>query len=505
MDLNNNHSKSIQRRERKPFDIASTMYGMVPPQARELEDAVLGAILIEKRAYDIAAEILKPESFYVDANQRIFKAMQFLDNNQQPIDFLTVIEALKIAEELDAVGGPYYITKLTNSVFSSANIEAHCRIVLQKFIQREMIRLAGETIQAAYSDSTDCFDLLDQHEKTLAEITTGNIKSNFTNTVAAGSEEINRLYQLKENPTNLTGVDTGYSILNHITGGWQDTDLIIIAGRPSVGKTALALNLLRYAARSIPVGIFSLEMGKNQLMRRLLCAESGIWLDKLNNGKMTTDELNQVIMANDRLNKQKIFIDDTGGMDIYELRSKARRMVSKHGVKLIIIDYLQLMSGEANKNQNREQEISSISRKLKALAKELRVPVIALSQMSRDIEKRKGEPMLSDLRESGAIEQDADMVIFGFRDDYQQITAEDMGEISNAAYLKISKHRNGSLDKLAFKTDMRVQTWFDLNQWDNYNRGDNWKQVPGSPDGMKVFVQKGSTMSDGEFEDDAPF
>lgn len=464
------NSKQFQRRQIKQLDISQTMWGKVPPQAKQLEEAVLGAILIEKSAYDIAAEILKPESFYVDANQRIFKAMQFLDNNQQPIDFLTVIEALKIAEELDAVGGPYYLTKLTDGVVSAANIEIHCRIVLEKFIMREMIRLSGETIAAAYDDSTDFHELMEQHEKTLGLITTGNIKSNFTDTVTAGAEEINRLYYLKENPTNLTGVDTGYSILNHLTGGWQDTDLIIIAGRPSVGKTALALNFLRNAAISVPVGIFSLEMGKNQLMRRMLCAESRVYLDKLNNGKMTIDELNAVVMANDRLNKMKIFIDDTGGMDIYELRSKARRMVSKHGVKLIIIDYLQLMSGEANKNQNREQEISSISRKLKALAKELRVPVIALSQMSRDIEKRKGEPMLSDLRESGAIEQDADMVIFGFRDDYQQITGEDIGEISNAAYLKISKNRNGALDKLAFKTDMRVQTWFDLNQWDVYNR-----------------------------------
>jgi replicative DNA helicase len=498
------NSKQFQRREVQQFDISSTMYGMVPPQAKELEEAVLGAILLEKRAFDIAAEILKPESFYVDANQRIFKAMCFLDSNQQPIDMLTVIEALKLGEELDLVGGPYYITKLTNNVVSAANIETHARIVLQKFIQRELIRLSGETITAAYNDSTDCFDLLDQHEKTLAEITTGNIKSNFTDTVMVGAEEINRLYDLQKNPTNLTGITTGYSILNHLTGGWQPTDLIIIAGRPSVGKTALALNFLRNAATSVPVGMFSLEMGKNQLMRRMLCAESGIWLDKLNNGKMTADELTQIVMANDRINKMKIYIDDTGGMDIYELRSKARRMVSKHKCKLIIIDYLQLMSGEGNKTQNREQEISSISRKLKALAKELKVPVIALSQMSRDIEKRKGEPMLSDLRESGAIEQDADMVIFGFRDDYQHASiGEDIGEISNGAYLKISKHRNGALDKLAFKTDMRVQTWFDLNQWDKYNGSGMWRKIESNKDGSTLYIQKGSKMSDPD--EGAPF
>jgi len=465
MELNNYNSKSVQRKHKGNIDISTTLYGKIPPQARELETAVLGAILIEKRAYDIVAEILKPESFYVDAHQRIFRAMQFLDNNQQPIDYLTLIEALKVSEDLDAVGGPYFITKLTNDIVSAANTEIHARIVLEKYIMREMIRLSGETITAAYEDSTDFHDLMEQHEKTLSLITTGNIKSNFTNTTFIGAEEINRLYYLQDNPTNLTGVDTGYSILNHLTSGWQPTDLIVLAARPSVGKTALALNFLRNAARSVPVGMFSLEMGKNQLMRRLLCAESRVYLDKLNNGKMSKEELNAIVMANDRINKMKIFIDDTGGMDIYELRSKARRMVSKHGVKIIVVDYLQLMSGEANKTQNREQEISSISRKLKALAKELKVPFIVLSQMSRDIEKRKGEPMLSDLRESGAIEQDADMVIFGWRDDYQ---STDVGEVSNGAYLKIAKHRNGALDKLAFKTDMRVQTWFDLSQWDIY-------------------------------------
>lgn len=496
MDFN---SKQIQRRSRQPLDM-TIQYGMVPPQARELEEAILGAILIEKRAFDKAAEILKPESFYVDANQRIFKAMCFLDSNQQPIDYLTVIEALKVAEELDTVGGPYYITKLTNNIVSAANIEIHARIVLQKFMQREMIRLSGETIQAAYSDSTDVFDLLDQHEKTLAEITTGNIKSNFTDTVMVGAQEINRLYDLQNNPTNLTGVNTGYSILNHLTGGWQPTDLIILAGRPSVGKTALALNFARAAANDIPVGIFSLEMGKNQLMRRMLCAESRVYLDKLNNGKMPIEELETIVLANDRINKLKIFIDDAGGMDIYELRSKARRMVSKHGVKLIVLDYLQLMSGEANKTQNREQEISSISRKLKALAKELNLPIIALSQMSRDIEKRKGEPMLSDLRESGAIEQDADMVIFGFRDDYQ---ATDEMEVSNNAYLKIAKHRNGALDKLAFKTDMRVQTWFDLSQYDQYTGAGVWRKIESGNDGSALYIQKGSKMSDPD--EDAPF
>lgn len=484
-------SKQTQR-----FDLTNWTYGKVPPQAKELEEAVLGAIMIESRAYDRAAEILKPECFYLEAHQRIFRSMKYLDDNQQPIDCLTVVEALKHHEDLDFVGGPYMISKLTNNVVSGAHIEIHCRIVMEKYICREMIRLSGETIEAAYEDGTDFKELINQHEKSLTLITTGNIKNTYKKTDSIGSKEINRLYDLQKNPTNLTGINTGFSILNHLTGGWQDTDLIIIAGRPSVGKTCLALNFLRNAAQLVPVGMFNLEMGDSQLMRRLLCTESNIWLDKFNNGKMTLQEIESVALANDRLNNLNIFIDDTGSIDIYELRSKARRMVSKNGVKFIVIDYLQLMSGEGIKGQNREQEISKISRDLKALAKELKIPIIVLSQMNRDIEKAKREPVLSDLRESGAIEQDADMVLFGWREDYQQITGDDIGETSNHAYIKIAKHRNGALDKLAFRTDLRVQRWFDPGQWDIYQQG-GWSKT-----NENLYIVKGSQLS---MDEDAPF
>ena len=496
MDLKTDfNSKQFQRRKIQTLDISTTIYGKVPPQAKELEEVVLGACMIEKGAYTLAAEILKPESFYVDANQKIFKAMQFLDSNQRPIDCLTVIEALKMAEELDIVGGPFYITKLTNTVVSAANIETHARFVLQKFIQRELIRLSGETIQAAFDDSTDCFELIDQHEKTLSLITTGNIKSNFTHTTSIGSEEINRLYYLQNHPASLTGVDTGYPFINALTNGWQDGTLIILAARPSVGKTAFATNLIRNAANTVPVGMFSLEMGKGQIMRNMLSAESRVYLEKLNSGKMTMQELEEVVMANKRINDLKIFIDDTGGIDIIELRSKARRMVAKHGIRLIVVDYLQLMSGSNNKNQNRENEISQISRDLKSLSKELKLPIIALSQLNRDSEKTKREPQLSDLRESGAIEQDADIVMFLWRDDYQQVPGQEQGEFSNTAYVKFAKHRAGALDKLAFKTDFRVQTWFDLNQWDDYCRPGVFKRV--------VDINKNHEAS--KLEDDAPF
>lgn len=495
MNLTKTHGKELQRRSLTPVDYN---YGKIPPQAKELEEAILGAILIEKHAFELAAELLKPETFYADAHQKIFKSMQFLSSNSQPIDCLTLIQALKMHEELDHVGGPYFITKLTQGVVSSANIEIHCRIVLEKFILREMIRMSGETIQAAYEDGSDFHELINQHEKSLSQITTSNIQSQFKKTDSIGAGEINRLYMLQDNPSALTGIDTGYSILNHITGGWQNTDLIIIAGRPSVGKTAIALNFLRHAASTVPVAMFNLEMGDSQLMRRLLCAQSGIYLDKINSGKMTMEELERIVMANAEINKLNIFIDDTGGIDIHELRSKARRMVSKHGVRLIILDYLQLMSGEGIKGQNRENEISVISRNLKALAKELHVPIIALSQMNREIEKIKREPQLSDLRESGAIEQDADMVLFGWRDDYQQMQD---AEASNTAYLKIAKHRNGALDKLAFRTDMRVQTWFDTRQWAIYEQ----KMRGFTQVSDRLYTQKDSKMVDGEFDQTQPF
>jgi len=340
------------------------------------------------------------------------------------------------------------------------------------------------------------FGLLDQHEKTLTEITTGNIKSNFTDTEKIGNEIIDRLYQLQSNPGTLIGIDTGYPIINRLTNGWRNSDFIILAARPSVGKTAFALNLARNASKSgVKVGFFSLEMSKGQLIQRLQCAESGVFLDKFDTA-MSNEDINKILFATQRINKDKIYIDDTGGIDIYELRSKARRMVSKYGVGIIFIDYLQLMSGDPNKQQNREQEISKISRDIKALAKELKIPIIALSQLSRANETQKREPFLSDLRDSGAIEQDADVVMFLWRDDYQVIDSNN-GEVSNTAYVKFAKHRNGALDKLAFKTDMRVQTWFDLNQWDNYQRG--FSNISD-----KIYITKGSKMSS-EFDEDAPF
>src|SRR5258707_8958372 len=408
MDLTN-LNRDRQRRK-SPLDLGTMVYGKVPPQAKDLEEAVLGAIMLEKNAFDAVIEILKPECFYVDAHERIFNAMKSLSNNSQPIDILTVVEELRFKEELEMVGGPYYVTKLTNAVVSSANIEAHARIILQKFIQRELIRISGEIIGDAYEDSTDVFDLLDDAETKLFEITNNHLRKNFDTIDSVLVKTIQRIEDLRHKNEDITGVPSGFASLDRVTYGWQNTDLIILAARPAVGKTAFALNLARnaalHASKPTPVALFSLEMSAGQLVQRILAAESEIWLEKIARGKLEEHEMKQLYARGiQRLAKAPIFIDDTPALNIFELRAKCRRLKNKHNIGLIIIDYLQLMSGTSGGNgSNREQEISNISRNLKGLAKELQVPIIALSQLSRAVESRKEGnkiPQLSDLRESG--------------------------------------------------------------------------------------------------------
>src|SRR6186713_1211249 len=409
MDLTNlNKDRKVRRKS--TIDLTTMVYGKLPPQAKDLEEAVLGAIMLEKSAFDTVVEILKPECFYVEANQRIYKAMQSLAQKSQPIDLLTVVEELKVREDLDIVGGPYYVSKLTNSVVSSANIEAHSRIVLQKFIQRELIRISGEIIGDAYEDATDVFDLLDDAESKLFEITNNHLRKNFDTIDSVLVKTIQRIEDLRHKNEDITGVPSGFPSLDRVTYGWQSTDLIILAARPAVGKTAFALNLARnaalHASKPTPIAFFSLEMSAGQLVQRILSAESEIWLEKIARGKLEEHEMKQLYARGiQRLAKAPIFIDDTPALNIFELRAKCRRLKNKHNIGLVLIDYLQLMSGTSdNKNSNREQEISNISRNLKALAKELNIPIVALSQLSREVEKRKEGakiPQLSDLRESG--------------------------------------------------------------------------------------------------------
>ena len=523
MDLTNlNKERERKQRRKSSLDLGTMVYGKVPPQAKDLEEAVLGAVMLEKTAFDTVVEILKPECFYVEAHQRIFKAMQSLSGKSQPIDILTVAEELRFKEELEMVGGAYYVTKLTNAVVSAAHIEAHARIILQKFIQRELIRISGEIIGDAYEDTTDVFDLLDDAESKLFEITNNHLRKNFETLDSVLVNTIKRIEDMRNKNEEVTGVPSGFPSLDRVTYGWQNTDLIILAARPAVGKTAFALNLARnavmHATKPTPVALFSLEMSAGQLVQRILSAESEIWLEKIARGRLEEHEMKQLYAKGiQRLSKAPLFIDDTPALNIFELRAKCRRLKNKHDIGMIIIDYLQLMSGTGeNRNSNREQEISNISRKLKGLAKELNVPIIALSQLSRAVETRSAGkegvkmPQLSDLRESGAIEQDADMVMFLYRPEYYDITHNEMGEQNRGeTHVRIAKHRNGSLETIKLTALLHIQKFVEDEGGGFGTSGlpENWKPVRDvdGDGGAKVFIQTGSKMNDLQDEEETPF
>jgi replicative DNA helicase len=454
--------KGAGSRERKPVDLGTMIYGKVPPQAKDLEEVVLGAMMLERDGFDRVSEILKAEHFYVEAHQRIFKAIGRLAARYAPIDIMMVAEELKKTDELEMVGGPYYVSRLTNAVVSSANIEPHSRIIYEKWLKREMINQAGIIINDAYEDSSDAFDVMDNFEQSIQAIGFNRGTQSVKGIDYHLTERMQRMAELKKRDTHLIGIPSGFDQLDRITHGWQKTDLIILAARPAVGKTAFALNLARNAAKTISpqkkkrkVLFFSLEMSAGQLVDRVISAESEVWLEKISTGKMEEHQMVQVFERGIQpLSQYGIFIDDTPALNVYEIRSKTRYAIRKFGEPgdewMIIVDYLQLMSGvEERRVNNREQEISNISRNLKKMAKELELPIIALSQLSREVEKRKGEkkePQLSDLRESGAIEQDADMVMFLYRPEYYDITTTEMGESNQGlTEVAIAKHRSGTL------------------------------------------------------------
>jgi replicative DNA helicase len=425
--------------------------GKLPPQAIELEEAVLGALMLEKEALTSVIDILREDAFYKESHKKIFAAIKRLFERSEPIDILTVTNELKKNDDLEMVGGAYYISQLTSKIASSANIEYHARIVLQKYIQRELISFSAETIQNSYDDSTDVFELLDTAEKRLFAIADENIKKDPKVAGSLIHEAIKQVEAARNRKTGITGVPSGFTELDRITSGWQNSDLIILAARPSMGKTALALTLACNAAikMKVPVAVFSLEMSNMQLTMRLMSSETELSMEQLRRGDLKDYEFEQLITKVNRLSEAPIYIDDTAALSIFELRAKARRLKENHNIQMIMIDYLQLMtSGNDNMRGNREQEISSISRALKSLAKELNLPIIALSQLSRAVEQRGGEkrPQLSDLRESGAIEQDADMVMFVYRPDYYGNDDPEMPK--DTAELIIAKHRNGRLDNV---------------------------------------------------------
>ena len=451
-------SKSIEPKVSQSGTVINLKQGKLPPQALDLEEAVLGAMLIDKKGVDEVIDLLQPEAFYKTAHQYIFESIFNLFQNSQPIDLLTVSADLRKKGKLDVAGGDFYLIQLTQKIASSAHIEFHARIILQKYIQRSLIRISNEIIESSYKESIDVFDLLDEAESKLYDVTQGNIKRSSDtaqNLVMLAKKKIEEI----ANQEGLSGVSTGFQKLDDLTSGWQPSDLIIIAARPGMGKTALTLSMARNIAvtKQIPVAFFSLEMSSIQLITRLISAETGLSSEKLRTGKLADHEWKQLNVKVGDLEKAPLFIDDTPALSIFDLRAKARRLASQHGIKLIVVDYLQLMTaGSSNKAGNREQEISTISRNLKSLAKELEIPVIALSQLSRAVETRGGtkRPQLSDLRESGAIEQDADIVSFIYRPEYYGIDEwddEDHSPSAGQAEFIVAKHRNGGLDNIRMK------------------------------------------------------
>jgi len=432
--------------------------GKIPPQSVDLEEVVLGAMMIDKKGVDEVIDILHPDVFYKDAHRFIYEAIFILFEESQPVDLLTVSSQLKKAGKLEVCGGDFYLIKLTQRVASSAHIEFHARIILQKYIQRSLIKISGEIIEEAYDEATDVFDLLDAAEAKLYDVTQGNLKRSAETAQDLVIQAKKRIEEIA-GKEGMSGIPSGFDKLDKLTSGWQPSDLIIVAARPGMGKTALTLSMARNMAvnTNTPVAFFSLEMSSVQLITRLISSETGLSSEKLRTGKLEKHEWEQLNVKVKSLEKAPLFIDDTPSLSIFDLRAKARRLASQHGIKMIMIDYLQLMTaGGSQKGGNREQEISTISRNLKALAKELSVPVIALSQLSRAVETRGGSkrPILSDLRESGAIEQDADIVSFIYRPEYYKIEEWDDEErtpTQGQAEFIVAKHRNGGLENIRLK------------------------------------------------------
>lgn len=446
-----------QKSNKKKDPIDPLIYALVPPQAVELETAVLGAALIEPQSIEILFDVIStPDAFYSDANQRIFRVLKEMFNKCSRIDFMTVTDQLKRSGELEIVGGSYYVTSLTRDVVSSAHIETHARIILEKYALRESITAATKIISQCYNDEGDPFDVLELFSNHANLIMEQIIRKQYQHISGPMNQMLIEAAETSVKEIKLAGVPTGFRELDRITCGWQKTDLIIIAARPSVGKTAFILNLIYNASKSdvnkTVVGLFSLEMGAAQLAQRLMSNKSNIELSRIKNGELSEADLVYLYREKDFFKDLGMYIDDDPNLTITQLRAKARKMQREHGVGLIVIDYLQLMSGDATYRGNREQEISKISRDLKILAKEMNIPIIALSQMSRGVEGRASNvPMLSDLRESGAIEQDADFVGFLYGNTKEIIKQNPRKAFER--HFKIAKHRNGRLADLVYDFD----------------------------------------------------
>lgn len=482
-------------RKKAPVQVVPDM-GRLQPQARELEEAVLGALLLEKDAYSIVSDILKPECFYEKSHELIYTAVRELAMRQEPVDMMTVVEQLKRMGSLDLVGGPVYISELTNKVASTAHLEFHARIIAQKYLARELIRFSATVQDKAFDETVDVDDLMQEAEGSLFEISQRNVKKDVMQINPVIKDALKMLERAANQEGGMSGLRSGFDGLDKITSGWQNSDLVIIAARPAMGKTAFVLSMAKNMAvnYNIPVALFSLEMSNVQLVNRLIVNVCEIPGEKIKSGRLENYEWEQLDFKIKELYDAPIYVDDTPSLSVFELRTKARRLVREHNIQCIIIDYLQLMNASGMNFGSREQEVSTISRSLKGLAKELNIPIIALSQLNRGVEARQGiegkRPQLADLRESGAIEQDADMVCFIHRPEYYKIYEDEKGNsLVGLAEIIIAKHRNGAVGdvRLRFKSEfakfMNIEDDVELQEVrSRLNQGAPQTAAPPTPD-----------------------
>ena len=467
----------------------------IQPQDKEIEDAVLGALMLERDAYAIVCDLLRPESFYDPGNQKIYAAINKLGVMQQPIDMLTVTQQLRADGALDDVGGPVRISELTSNVASAAHIEYHARIVAQKFLARRLISFCSEIEKKSFDESYDIDDLLQEAEGKLFEISQGNLKKDFTQIDPVINSAMEQIEAAGKRESGLSGLQTGFHNLDKLTSGWQNSDLIIIAARPAMGKTAFVLSMAKNMAvdYNTPVAIFSLEMSNLQLVNRLISNVCEIEGEKIKSGRLSRQEWEQLNSRVRSLFSAPLYVDDSPSLSILELRTKARRLVKEHGVKIIIIDYLQLMNATGMKFGSREQEVSMISRSLKQLAKELNIPVIALSQLSRKVEERNDgnkRPQLSDLRESGAIEQDAEIVCFIHRPEYytRSTTDAENRDIRGMAEFIVAKHRSGSVDDIEMSFVARFARFQNRSEPMPFEKGTMASKINDDPGPQEVYI-----------------
>ncbi|EGW48280.1 replicative DNA helicase [Prevotella sp. C561] len=448
MPERNSNSKSSRRTKQAPID---TTFGHLQPQATDIEKVVLGALMIDKDAFLVVSEIIKPETFYESRHEKIYEAVQSLNLQEKPVDIMTVVEELRHRGTLEEVGGAAYIVELSSNVASSAHIEYHAHILAQKFLARQLIQFASMIETDAFDETVDVDELMQKAEGTLFEISQKNMLQDYVQIDTIVEQAHQLLLKAAGSKDKLTGVPSGFHDLDKITAGWQASDLVIIAGRPAMGKTSFALSIAKNIAIDYrqPIAFFSLEMNNVQLVNRLISNVCSIPGNKILNGQLTPDEWERFDSNIRKMQGAPIYIDDTPGLSIFELRTKARRLVREHNIKVLMIDYLQLMNANGMRFNSRQEEVSTISRSLKGLAKELDIPILALSQLSRAVEQRDPKegrrPQLSDLRESGAIEQDADMVLFVHRPEYYHILQDDHGnDLHGMAQIIIAKHRKGA-------------------------------------------------------------